>query len=635
MASFVFLYPYWLVAIIPLFILCLWLFRRKNSTGLIAPHLAKQLGFNQTKNHKPLSIGLALSGIVAIVALSGPSFQKAEQPSFDLATARVLVMDMSMSLYATDIQPNRLTQARYKALDLLPLWKEGATGLIAYAGDAYTVSPLTSDTNTLHALIPNLSPDIMPYQGADAASAVKLAIEMLTNAGNHQGQIILISDDIDDREYQEIQELNSSQQWELSFLAIGTEEGAPIKLSDGSLLKQSSGATVIAKSNLGNMQSLSQSTGGVFAPFQHSSSDVELIAHQKLSNQGRAKKHSDQRLTERVNNGFWLVPLLLIPGLFLFRKGGIWSVALLFLPLAYPTPSQANPWKTDDQQAYQSFENEDFQSAAQQFSNQSWKGAAQYKAGDYQSAIETLTPLSSEDDQYNLANAYAQSGQLDDAIAHYQKLLKNNPNHALAKKNLDIVEQAKQQQQQQQQQDSKQNQEQNDNASQSQESDKDQSSQQNKQSGQQGSKNESAQNDRSEPHKGSEKSDSEQKGDHSGSQPKPEPSDENDTQAGSSQARSPQAKSPQAEQSQTEPSQDKPSEGTQLPEEKDLTDPQAANRPSTDSYPEENSKVQQVDPDVRRLEQVESARDPSRLLRAQMLLQAQQRNAPQQNNKKW
>lgn len=86
------------------------------------------------------------------------------------------MMDMSMSLYATDIKPNRLTQARYKALDLLSLWKEGLTGMVAYAGDAYTISPLTSDINTIKSQVPNLSPDIMPYQGSNAPLRLSLPL---------------------------------------------------------------------------------------------------------------------------------------------------------------------------------------------------------------------------------------------------------------------------------------------------------------------------------------------------------------------------------------------------------------------------------------------------------------------------
>ncbi|MBO0195879.1 VWA domain-containing protein, partial [Vibrio parahaemolyticus] len=85
-------------------------------------------------------------------------------------------LDMSRSMFATDIKPNRLAQTRYKALDLLPKCKEGDTGLIAYAGDAYNLSPLTTDSSTLAGIIENLSPELMPFQGANLPAAIELAI---------------------------------------------------------------------------------------------------------------------------------------------------------------------------------------------------------------------------------------------------------------------------------------------------------------------------------------------------------------------------------------------------------------------------------------------------------------------------
>ena len=88
-------------------------------------------------------------------------------------------MDMSYSMYATDIAPNRLTQARFKALDLLQLFKEGETGLIAYAGDAFTVSPLTTDVTTLENLIPSLSPEIMPSKGSNVLAGIDQAVSLL------------------------------------------------------------------------------------------------------------------------------------------------------------------------------------------------------------------------------------------------------------------------------------------------------------------------------------------------------------------------------------------------------------------------------------------------------------------------
>ncbi|MFA0098028.1 VWA domain-containing protein, partial [Vibrio splendidus] len=451
MSNFTFIYPYWFLALAVLPAIW-WLSKRQSKQGLLASHIARYLAPESSKPSKSRSTYFGVWWLVGVIALAGPSFEKNEQPSFEKTLARVVIMDMSMSMYATDIKPNRLTQARYKALDLLSLWKEGLTGMVAYAGDAYTISPLTSDINTIKNLVPNLSPDIMPFQGGNAASAVKLAIEMMTRAHIYKGDLVLIADDIDGQEKKDIDSLLSGSNWTLSVLAVGTESGAPISLPSGSMLKTDSGQTVVAKTNLDNMRDLTRRSGGTFTEVQFNNSDVEHIASylDRVATTSEVTK-TNNSLNTRVNNGFWLLPFLLLPALGLFRKGVIWCGLAVLVSFSQPNTAFANPWKTDDQVGYQLYQDEDFQQAAEQFEQQEWKGIAQYKAGDFEAAEQTLQGLSGEDARYNLANAQAKQGKYDQAIEEYQRIIKNNPEHAYAKKNLEIVEQAQKQQQQQQQ----------------------------------------------------------------------------------------------------------------------------------------------------------------------------------------
>ncbi|OED82646.1 VWA domain-containing protein, partial [Vibrio splendidus] len=451
MSNFTFIYPYWFLALAVLPAIW-WLSKRQSKQGLLASHIARYLAPESSKPSKNRGTYFGVWWLVGVIALAGPSFEKNEQPSFEKTQARVVIMDMSMSMYATDIKPNRLTQARYKALDLLSLWKEGLTGMVAYAGDAYTISPLTSDINTIKNLVPNLSPDIMPFQGGNAASAVKLAIEMMTRAHIYQGDLVLIGDDIDDQEKKEIDSLLSGSNWTLSVLAVGTESGAPISLPSGSMLQTDSGQTVVAKTNLDNMRDLTRRSGGTFTELQFDNSDVEHIASylDRVATTSEVTK-TNNSLNTRVNNGFWLLPFLLLPALGLFRKGVIWCGLAVLVSFSQPNNAFANPWKTDDQVGYQLYQDEDFQQAAEQFEQQEWKGIAQYKAGDFEAAEQTLQGLSGEDARYNLANAQAKQGKYDQAIEEYQRILESNPEHAYAKKNLEIVEQAQKQQQQQQQ----------------------------------------------------------------------------------------------------------------------------------------------------------------------------------------
>ena len=75
--------------------------------------------------------------------------------------------------------------------------REGQMGLVAYAGDAYVVSPLTSDMNTIANMLPALQPDIIPVAGSRADRALELAAELLDRAGIGSGEILLVSDSAD------------------------------------------------------------------------------------------------------------------------------------------------------------------------------------------------------------------------------------------------------------------------------------------------------------------------------------------------------------------------------------------------------------------------------------------------------
>ncbi|MEL7385075.1 MAG: hypothetical protein AAGJ88_15930, partial [Pseudomonadota bacterium] len=117
MAEFTFLNPYWLLGLIVIpVVLALNSQYRTQKSSLIAPHLAKMLGHSVKTKHYFAIWGLAWA--IACIALASPSWQSNTRPSFELSQNRVLVLDMSRSMYATDVKPNRLSQTRYKALDL-------------------------------------------------------------------------------------------------------------------------------------------------------------------------------------------------------------------------------------------------------------------------------------------------------------------------------------------------------------------------------------------------------------------------------------------------------------------------------------------------------------------------------------
>ncbi|SMY16466.1 VWA domain-containing protein [Photobacterium aquimaris] len=451
MADFTFMHSQWFAALIPLIIVLPWLKGKAQQSGLIAPHLAQKLGLTQQQPKRwPLAL-LALSWLIAVIAMAGPSWQKVKLPAYNLSGARVLVMNMSQSMYATDIKPNRLAQERFKALDMLPGWKEGSTGLVAFAGDGYEVSPLTTDSSTLRNLIPSLSPDVMPISGNNAAKGIAEAIRLLKQAGHNSGDIILMTDGMTKAVAQQALAELKGTHYRVSILAMGTVEGAPIMLPNGSLLSEN-GNPVISKIDISTLMSITDSTGGILQMAQTTDNDVNAIVNFTAKPLASGHKGHEKELQERLNGGFWLILPLLLLALLGFRRGIVLAAMFVLLPIDH---AQASPWINTNRQAYETFTDGNFKKAAQDFTSPQWKGIAEYKAQQYDQAIATLKPLKDPTSQYNLGNAYAQKGDYKQAAATYEKVLKQQPDFADAKKNLAIVKQAEKQQQQQQQQQKK------------------------------------------------------------------------------------------------------------------------------------------------------------------------------------
>ncbi len=233
----------------------------------------------QKKNGHGFLYGLIVIWFCVTTALAGPSFGYKETPSFQLSGARILVMDMSRSLYATDLKPNRLTQAKYKAKDLLPYWKEGMTGLVAYANSSYLVSPLTGDSKTLDNLITNLSPEIMPYKGkgSNLSAAITQSIEMMKKSGHQQGDIVVLTDGVSSSQLEKVTALVDGTKWRISLLGVGTTNGAPIELPNGQLLTDNTGKTVVAKLDPQPLQQIATETNGVAQLIQSDNSDIDAI----------------------------------------------------------------------------------------------------------------------------------------------------------------------------------------------------------------------------------------------------------------------------------------------------------------------------------------------------------------------
>ena len=199
--QFHFLEPLWLLALLPLAAVFWLAFQTSTDSRAWAKIIDADLlslllqGEDKNKSKFPNFL-LALAWIIAVIALADPVWEKIPRPIFQTNAARVIVLDLSNSMLIDDLKPSRIARARFKIEDILSREEEGQIGLVLFAGEAFTASPLTRDTETIRSLLKVLTPQIMPAQGSRTDLGLIKAHELLKQAGIANGQVLLIADGV-------------------------------------------------------------------------------------------------------------------------------------------------------------------------------------------------------------------------------------------------------------------------------------------------------------------------------------------------------------------------------------------------------------------------------------------------------
>ncbi len=441
--QFHFVRPLWLLALLPLSVLWLWLRRRRGGVDgwrrWCDPALLEQLLVHQPGGQRRYWLALlALGWLCAVLALAGPTWQRRPLPLYQNQAGRVVVLDLSQSMLARDLQPSRLARARFKIRDLLAQ-SDTRTGLVVYAGAAFTVVPLTRDAVTIDHLLPALKPDLMPARGNRPGPALTMAGRLLSQAGVRHGQIILIAAQADTAAARAAGRLRREGQ-RVAVLAVGTPAGAPIPNGNGGFVTNGSGHTDLSRLDRSALQAVARAGGGRYTELTADDSDIRaLTADQPAPRAGPRDNVGGQAWLER---GSWLVLLLLPLAALGFRRGWL-LLLLLWLPVPRPAAawSMASLWQRADQQAYQALR-EHRPAAAEALAQSAWiKGTAAYRAGHYAAAAAAFARVDSPDGAYNRGNALVRLGRYREALAAYDRALASAPGMADARANRALVEQ--------------------------------------------------------------------------------------------------------------------------------------------------------------------------------------------------
>ncbi len=255
-------------------------------------------------------------GIMIIVAvgllfviLARPQFGTRVDTSERNGIEAVIAIDVSNSMLATDIKPNRLERAKMLVSNLVDKMKDDKVGLIVFAGDAFIQLPITNDYVSAKMFLDGITTDMVGTQGTNLAAAINLASNSFTSEEGVGKAIIVITDGENHEAGAEEAASDASKQGRnIYVLGIGTPEGSPIPTSEG-YLQDNEGNTVVTKLNETMCREVAEAGKGVYIHVGNSMSAQDRLSS-ALDN--LEKKEMESPVYSEYDEQFQAVALILL-----------------------------------------------------------------------------------------------------------------------------------------------------------------------------------------------------------------------------------------------------------------------------------------------------------------------------------
>ncbi|MCF7223347.1 tetratricopeptide repeat protein [Marilutibacter chinensis] len=417
----------WALSLLPA-LMAMWMLRRRR-TGTwreaVDPHLLPHLldGGDLPRRRWSQGAGVLIAGLaygVTVLALAGPSWRQVEQPLWQGRQPLMVALDLSSATLAADPPPTRLAQAQAKLATLLAS-RDGPVGLLVFADDAFTVAPITDDVTNVALFLDALSPDIMPVdsspaEGPRADRAIGSAVRLMEQAGFEQGRILLLAGDADARTVGAAADAHAAG-FEVEVLGLGR--------SGGVTYRDVAGRAALAPFDEELLRRIAAAGGGRYARLSAGDADLRTLGVFE-SGVTHAAASGAQGGSAPLDEGFWLLPPLMLLMLLAFRRGAVLAVLMLGLWLPSAPAKAADWWRRADQVEHRRLS----------------EATEAYRSGDYAAAAEGYAKVDSADGQYNLGNAMAKAGRYQEAIDAYDRALQLQPGMEDAVANRAAVEAA-------------------------------------------------------------------------------------------------------------------------------------------------------------------------------------------------
>ncbi|MGB1841589.1 MAG: VWA domain-containing protein, partial [Longimicrobiales bacterium] len=224
------------------------------------------------------------------VALARPQFGSRVETIRSSGQDIVVAIDLSQSMLAQDVSPNRLERARLAVYRLMERLSGDRVGLVAFAADAFVQSPLTLDYRAAGMFLNAMTPELMPIQGTDLGAALRTSLEAL-DKGAREARVLVLVTDAEDHEDDFSDILSELRAIDVYIVVIGTNEGAPIPVYDErgvqqGFLRDEDGSVVTTRVGEGALQSLADQAGATIVRASSDGTALDQLVDRIASGEG-------------------------------------------------------------------------------------------------------------------------------------------------------------------------------------------------------------------------------------------------------------------------------------------------------------------------------------------------------------
>lgn len=443
--------------LIPSFLLIYLLITKQNKIeNYFSKKALKKLSIsNQYLSTKTRNLLLFLSLIFMIIALARPvSNEKTKEIESNLIPI-VIAIDVSKSMKANDLYPNRVDFAKRKLLNILEISSNNTIGVILFAKSSFLLSPLTQDFNSLKILLNNLDTTINFDNGTNIYSTIETSLKLLKNYSNKN--LILLTDGGDNEDFGKEIKFAKQNNIKIYTIALATKEGSVIQEENRNYLTDKKGNIVNLKLNE-KIKDLSLKTDGGYIEYSLNNSDINQIINDinNKSTEGKLEKKEYKTYTELFYYPLFIAIILLLFAFSSFPnlKNLKLSIFIIFVSFNFLKTDllafSIFDFKTIEE-ANKAYEKRDFQKASKEFDKLDTNefrdynlANSLYKNNNFEEAIklyENIKTTSSDLEfkrLHNLGNSYALINDFNNALKNYEEALKLK-NDSKTRDNLELV----------------------------------------------------------------------------------------------------------------------------------------------------------------------------------------------------